>query len=72
MNNYLLAIFIISVAGILFSGVLSFKELFANKTCSLKNKNCCGQKIAGIPVCVYGLIMYLIIFVISLIGLLTE
>jgi len=72
MNNYLLAIFIISIAGILFSGYLSFKELFLNKSCSLKEKNCGGQKIAGIPVCVYGLIMYIIIFIISLIGLLTN
>jgi uncharacterized membrane protein len=66
MNNYLLSIFIISIAGILFSGFLSYKELF-KKSCPLGS---CGQKIAGIPVCVYGLIMYLIIFVISLLGIL--
>ncbi len=64
VNVYLLTIFIISIAGILFSGFLSYRELFCNKGCSL------GQKIAGIPVCVYGLLMYLIIFVISLIGIL--
>ena len=70
MNNYLVAIFIISIAGILFSGFLSFKELFLTKTCSLKEKNCSAQKIAGIPVCVYGLIMYIVIFIISLVGIL--
>jgi len=70
MNNYLLAIFIISICGVLFSGYLSYKELFSN-VCSLKGKNC-GMKIANIPVCVYGLIMYIIIFIISLVGILKN
>lgn len=70
MNNYLLAILIISVGGILFSGYLSYKELFS-KACSIKGKNC-GLKIANVPVCVYGLVMYLAILIISLIGILRS
>ena len=70
MNSYLLAILIISIGGILFSGYLSYKELFS-KSCSIKGKNC-GLKIANIPVCVYGLVMYIIIFVTALIEILKN
>ncbi len=70
MNNYLFAILIISIGGILFSGYLSYKELFS-KACSIKGKNC-GLKIANVPVCVYGLVMYIIIFAIALIGILKN
>jgi hypothetical protein len=70
MNNYLLAIFIISIGGILFSGYLSYRELFW-KSCPLKEKSC-GLKIAKLPVCIYGLIMYIAIFVISLLGILKN
>ncbi len=59
------AIFIISIAGILFSGYLSYIEVFRG-TCPL-GSSC--TSIASIPACVYGFFMYLIILVISLIGL---
>ncbi len=54
-------ILIISVAGILFSGYLTYKELKCKTSC---------QKIFKLPVCVYGLVMYLIVFLISVLGLL--
>jgi uncharacterized membrane protein len=54
---------IISLVGILFSGYLTFSELTAG-TCPIGG---CSQ-IAGLPTCMYGLIMYLIVFVISLLG----
>lgn len=53
----------ISLVGVLFSGTLSFFEL-AMSSCPLGG---CSS-LAGIPVCVYGLIMYIAIFVVALIG----
>jgi uncharacterized membrane protein len=58
-------ILIISIAGMLFSGYLSYGELI-KQTCSL-NGGC--SSLAGIPVCVYGFVMYLIAFIISILGL---
>lgn len=58
-------ILIISIIGIIFSGYLSYSELF-NHTCLLGG-SC--TSVASIPACVYGFIMYLIVFVISLFGL---
>ncbi|MDP2925845.1 MAG: hypothetical protein Q8N99_05730 [Nanoarchaeota archaeon] len=55
----------ISIAGILFSGYLSYFELFV-KVCPL-GSGC--QNLFGLPVCVYGLIMYLLVFVIAIFGL---
>jgi len=61
----LIIILIISIAGLSFSGYLSYSELL-KKTCSL-GQSC--QSLAGIPVCVYGFIMYLLVFIISILGL---
>ena len=58
-------IFVISIAGMLFSGYLSYSELF-KKICVFGG-SC--TSVVGIPACVYGFFMYLIVFVISLIGL---
>lgn len=57
-------VFFISVAGMLFSGYLSYSELFRG-SCSLGG---CSFKL-GLPVCVYGFFMYLAVFVISWIGI---
>ncbi|VVC01796.1 Uncharacterised protein [uncultured archaeon] len=54
----------LSVAGMLFSGYLSYSELFG-KTCAIGG---CST-VVGIPACVYGFIMYLIVFVVSYLGL---
>ncbi len=54
----------ISVAGMLFSGYLSYGEL-VQKTCAMGG---CSAVI-GVPACVYGFIMYLIVFIISLLGI---
>jgi uncharacterized membrane protein len=62
------AILILSIAGLLFSGYLSYTELFASSPAFCSSATC-SQQIASIPVCVYGFIMYLIIFVLSIIGL---
>jgi uncharacterized membrane protein len=62
-------ILIISIAGILFSGYLSYTELFAGfcGASKLGMGNC--TSVLQIPACVYGFVMYLIVFIISLIGL---
>jgi len=62
----LITILIISVIGILFSGYLSYGELF-KKSCPLGS--CTSPPLLGLPVCVYGFVMYLIVFIISIIGI---
>jgi uncharacterized membrane protein len=64
-NMALKVIFGISVAGILFSGYLSYGEL-VEKVCPLGG-GC--SSILGLPTCVYGFVMYLAVFVVSLMGL---
>jgi hypothetical protein len=62
-----LVVFIISIAGLLFSGYLSYYELFVPAGCSAAIINC-GTKavsIANLPACVYGFLMYLVIFVVT-------
>ena len=65
----LITILIISIAGLLFSGYLSYGELFA-KTCFAAQIGL-GQctNVAGVPACIFGFFMYLIIFVVCLFGL---
>lgn len=58
------AVLYISAAGILFSGYLSFYEL-TRSSCPVGG---CSN-LLGLPVCVYGLLMYTAILVITLIGL---
>ena len=59
----------ISVAGMLFSGYLSYGELFA-KSCyaTALGMGACTN-VLQIPACVYGFVMYLIVFVIAMLGL---
>ena len=62
-------ILIISIAGMLFSGYLSYTEIFASFCgASYLGMGSCSN-VFQIPACVYGLVMYLLVFVISLIGL---
>ena len=58
-------IFWISLAGVLFSGYLSYSEIFRD-ICFLGT---CGTTIFTIPSCVYGLVMYLAVLVVSWIGM---
>ena len=55
----------ISVAGMMFSGYLSYGELFAG-VCELDG-GC--STVGSVPACVYGFFMYLIVFIISILGL---
>jgi len=58
---------IISIAGILFSGYLSYGELF-KKSCYLGGCSTVG----GVPACVYGFVMYLIVFIIAILGIMSK
>ena len=60
-------IFFFGIAGLLFSGYLSYYELFVPGGCSQAIVSC-GTKnvtIANLPACVYGFFMYLIVASIS-------
>jgi uncharacterized membrane protein len=62
-------ILVISLVGLLFSGFLSYRELFGGG-CNLGFVTC-GTKtgpIFGMPACVLGFFMYLLIFVVSYLG----
>ncbi len=63
-NKVLKIILGISIVGILFSGYLSYGELFRG-VCPLGG---CSS-VLGFPACVYGLMMYLVIFVFTIFGL---
>jgi uncharacterized membrane protein len=64
-------VFIISIAGVLFSGYLSYLELFSATSCSASPISCgdSGITIADLPACVYGFFMYLLILIITSITL---
>lgn len=60
----------IAFAGILFSGFLSYKELFGG-SCNTGIVYCGVNTgpIFGVPACVVGLVMYLIVFSVAILGL---
>lgn len=58
-------IFFLSLAGLLFSGYLSAVKLFTS-TCAF-NETC--PYFLGYPTCFYGFIMFLMIFIASLLGM---
>jgi len=59
----------ISVFGMLFSGYLSYTELFAGfcGAAELGMGSC--SNVFQIPACVYGFFMYLLVFIFSALGL---
>jgi len=59
------SLFWVSLAGALFSGYLSYTEIF-QQVCALGT---CSTTIFSVPSCVYGLVMYLIGLVISILGI---
>ena len=67
------AILAIAVAGMLFSGTLTYRELFGSPAVQAVTGKCTplGQPgtILGYPPCVYGLIMYTVLVVIASLGL---
>jgi uncharacterized membrane protein len=64
-NLALKAILVIAIAGMAFSGYLSYGELTSG-ACPIGGG--CSQ-LAGIPTCVYGFVMYTIVLIVSVLGL---
>jgi uncharacterized membrane protein len=60
-------ILIIAIAGMLFSGYLSYGELFG-KSCPVGG---CSS-LLGVPVCLYGFTMYTIVLIISICGICSK
>lgn len=61
-------VFSIGLLGLIFSGVLTYQELFSAKTLSCGALGAPGS-IFGYPACVYGFFMYLAIVTVSFIGI---
>ena len=62
-------VLIISILGLLFSGYLSYGELFA-KSCYAASLGLGARtNVFNVPACVYGFVMYLVVFVISILGI---
>lgn len=59
----------ISVAGMLFSGYLSYTELFAGFCGANQLGMGSCTNVFTIPACVYGFVMYVIVFVIAVMGI---
>ena len=68
MKRALQLILAVSLAGVAFSGTLVYKELVLRDCglCTAFNKS---GTIFGLPVCVYGLVMYLLVACIAVLGL---
>ena len=58
-------LFWISLAGVLFSGYLSYTELI-QQVCALGT---CSTTIFSVPLCVYGFVMYLAGLIIAILGI---
>lgn len=67
-NSFLTVTMFLSGVGIVFSSYLSLGELSSGGSCALGT---CSN-IGGVPTCVFGLILFLLIFVFSGWGLLRK
>jgi uncharacterized membrane protein len=64
-------IFVVSLAGLVFSGVLTYRELFGTQALTCPSPGAPGT-IFGYPACVYGFVMYAVIVGIALAGVLGK
>ncbi len=62
-------IFWISIAGLLFSGYLSYTELFAGFCGAAKLGMGTCTNVFQVPACVYGFFMYLCVGIIAFLGM---
>ena len=67
MKRALLVILVLALAGLTFSGTLTYREVFASAA-KCPSPGAPGT-ILGYPACVYGFIMYLAITVTAIVGL---
>jgi len=68
MRRALQGILMISLVGIAFSGVLTYRELFGTTGASCPSPGAAGT-VFGYPACVYGFFMYLLVAAVSIWGL---
>jgi uncharacterized membrane protein len=64
LRSYLIIIFGVSIFGVLFSGFLSYQELFAGTGIACPAPGAPGT-VFGYPACVYGFFMYLFLAILS-------
>lgn len=69
----LITILIIAIAGIIFSGYLTYHTMFA-EGCSEAIISCGSEpiEIFGLPTCVYGFFMYLILIILSITAIVRD
>lgn len=60
-------ILIVAGVGLLFSGYLSYREVFVG-TCETNFIRCGSWRLADLPACVYGFAMFLIVELIAIWG----
>ena len=68
MRKALGLIFVVSLAGLGFSGMLTYRELWGAAAASCPTAGAPGP-LLGYPACVYGFFMYLVIATLSFLGL---
>ena len=68
MRRALWTVFVLGVAGTLFSGTLTYRELFGATALSCPSPGAPGT-LLGYPACVYGLAVFVAITVVSWLGL---
>jgi hypothetical protein len=71
MKRALQVIVGISLFGVVFSGVLSYQELFGGSAVSCPSPGAPGT-VFGYPACVYGFFMYLVVAATATVGLLSA
>ena len=69
MKRALQVVFTLSLLGVAFSGTLTYREIFGGSALSCPSPGAPGT-ILGYPACVYGLVMYVAIAIVSGLGLL--
>lgn len=67
-HRALQAILAVALFGLVFSGVLSYQELFAGAADTCPSPGTPGT-VFGYPACVYGFFMYLVVTVLAALGL---
>lgn len=68
MRRALQTILTIAVFGLVFSGILTYRELFGGSAAQCPSPGAPGT-VFGYPACVYGFFMYLVISVVAVLGL---
>ena len=69
MPKLLVAVLLVASAGVVFSGFLSYRELFASGSVPVCTPVGEPGTILGSPPCIYGFFMYLTIAALAAIGL---